>query len=220
MTDAMTYSITLEDLTAANPCHSRLDAVTAAIKAWPATAEDAFAAGLDVGDVLWIGFRVAIERRDAGLRRRLLHAVADIAEQALPIFEKHAPNDARPREAIEVVRQIADGGGTAADAAARAADASRAAAYAAADAVYTAASSAASSAAYAADAAAYAAAYAAARAAAYAARAATAAVAADAAAYAASRAARAAAAAYAEQKRIVIAWLSDTPPARAKKEGL
>jgi len=205
MTDAMPYSITMEDLTAANPCHSRLDAVTAAIKAWPATAEDAFAAGLDVGDVLWIGFRVAIERRDAGLRRRLLHAVADIAEQALPIFEKHAPNDARPREAIEVVRQIADGGGTAADAAARAADAARAAAEAAYAAAYAAAR-----AADAARAAAYAAS--AADAAAYAA------VAADAAAYATSRAARAAAAAYAEQKRIVIAWLSDTPPARAKKD--
>ena len=209
MTDAMPYSITMEDLRAANPCHSRLDAVTAAIKAWPATAEDAFAAGLDVGDVLWIGFRVAIERRDAGLRRRLLHAVADIAEQALPIFEKHAPNDARPREAIEVVRQIADGGGTAADAAARAAYASRAAAEAARAAAYAAAyaASAAAAAAYAASAA---------DAAAYAA---SAAAAADTAAYAASRAA-AHAAAKAEQKRIVIAWLSDTPPARAKKEGL
>ena len=207
----MTYSITLEDLRAANPCQSRLDAVTAAIKAWPATADDAFAAGLDVSDVLWIGFRVARERRDAGLRRRLLHAVADIAEQALPIFEKHAPNDARPREAIDAVRQVADGGADAADAAARAACA---ASRAAAAAVYTAASSAAYAASAAAEAA-YAA-YAA-----DAADAASAASAADAAAYAASRAAaHAAAAAYAEQKRIVIAWLSDTPPARAKKEGL
>lgn len=204
MTDAMTYSITLEDLRAANPCHSRLDAVTAAIKAWPATAEDAFAAGLDVGDVLWVGFRVAHKRQDAGLRRRLLHAVADIAEQALPIFEKHAPNDARPREAIDAVRQVADGGAAAADAAYGAACA---ASRATADAVYTAAYSAA----YAASAAAEAA-YAA-----YAADAASAASAADAAAYAASRAA-ADAAAKAEQKRIVSAWLSDTPPARAKKD--
>ena len=176
----MPYSITLEDLRAANPCHSRLDAVTAAIKAWPATADDAFAAGLDVSDVLWIGFRVARERRDAGLHRRLLHAVADIVEQALPIFEKHAPNDARPRQAIDAVRRVADGGGSAA---ARAADAAAEAA----------------------------------RAAAYAATA-TAASAADAAAYAASRAT--ATAAKAEQKRIIIAWLSDTPPARAKQEGL
>ena len=215
----MPYTITRADLEKSGACSNRREAAIAAIKTWPATAEDAFAAGLDVGDVLWIGFRVAIERRDAGLRRRLLHAVADIAEQALPIFEKHAPNDARPREAIEVVRQIADGGGTAASAA-DAADAARAAAYAAAAAVYTAAvytaaSSAASSAAYAADAAAYAAAYAP-RAATYAARAATAAYAA---AYAAADAA-AHAAAKAEQKRIIIAWLSDTPPARAKKEGL
>ncbi|MFZ1679547.1 MAG: putative immunity protein [Rhizobiaceae bacterium] len=201
MTDAMPYSITMEDLKAANPCQDRLAAATAAIKTWPATAEDAFAAGLDVGDVLWIGFRVARERRDAGLRRRLLHAVADIAEQALPIFEKHAPNDARPREAIDAVRQLADGTDTSA-CAARAADG---AARTAADAVYTAAN-----------------------AAAYAAYAATATAAdADAAAYAASRAAayaasRAAAhaAAKAEQKRIISAWLSDTPPARAKKEGL
>ena len=195
----MPYAITLEDLIAANPCHSRLAAATAAIKTWPATAEDAFAAGLDVGDVLWIGFRVARERRDAGLRRRLLHAVADIAEQVLPIFEQHAADDARPREAIEVVRQIADGAAADADYASRAAyaayaahAAARAAANAAAEAAYAAscAANAAAEAAYAADAAAYAA---------------------DAAADAAAKA---------EQKRIIIAWLSYTPPARAKKDGL
>ena len=181
----MPYAITLEDLRAANPCHSRLDAVTTAIKAWPATAEDAFAAGLSVSDVLWIGFHVARERRDVGLHRRLLHAVADIAEQVLPIFEQHAADDARPREAIEVVRQIADGAAADADYASRAAYAAYAAHAAA-----RAAANAAAEAAYAADAAAYAA---------------------DAAADAAAKA---------EQKRIIIAWLSDTPPARAKKEGL
>ena len=207
----MPYSITMEDLRAANPCQDRLDAVTTAIKAWPATAEDAFAAGLSVSDVLWIGFRVARERRDAGLHRRLLHAVADIAEQVLPIFEKHAPNDARPRKAIDIARRVADGGVVTADD-----SAAKAAAYAAADAAKAAADAAkaaADAAAYAADAA-KAAADAAAYAAAYASYAAARAAYAG---YAAARGA-ASAAAKAEQKRIVSAWLSDTPPARAKQD--
>ena len=219
MTDAMPYSITLGDLRAANPCHSRLDAATAAIKAWPATADDAFAAGVTVDDVLWIALAVASKRGDAELLRRLRHCMADIAAEALPIYEKHAPGDMRVRDCITAIRKFAQGEigrddmAAASAAAWDAAYAAAAAVYTAA--VYTAASSAASSAAYAADAAAYAAAYAP-RAATYAARAATAAYAA---AYAAADAA-AHAAAKAEQKRIIIAWLSDTPPARAKKEGL
>jgi len=63
----------------------------------------------------------------------------DMAEDVLPIFEKHCPNDVRPRECIEVARRFAEGEATdkeraaawdAAGAAARAA--ARAAAWAAA----------------------------------------------------------------------------------------
>ncbi len=35
---------------------------------------------------------------------------ADCAERALPVFEKHAPDDARPRDAIAGIRAFAQGG--------------------------------------------------------------------------------------------------------------
>lgn len=131
------YSITLDDLTNASPCSGRLQAVTAAIKTWPATADDAFAASLRVSDVLWIGFVMARRRHDGELRRRLLHALADIAETALPVFDAARHGDDRPRKAINSVRLLAEGKITA-RAAADAADAAYAA-RAAADAAYAAA---------------------------------------------------------------------------------
>ena len=36
----------------------------------------------------------------------------DMAEDVLPIFEKHCPNDVRPRECIEVARRFAEGEAT------------------------------------------------------------------------------------------------------------
>ena len=226
MTDAMPYSITLGDLRAANPCHSRLDAATAAIKAWPATADDAFAAGVTVDDVLWIALAVASKRGDAELLRRLRHCMADIAAEALPIYEKHAPGDMRVRDCITAIRKFAQGeigrdDMAAASAAARSAAsaaawaAARAAASAAAsDAAWAAASAAARAAAWdAARNAASDAAWYAARAAAWdAARNAAWAAASDAAWYAASAAARA------TQKAIICRWLSDTPPVQAEEE--
>lgn len=42
--------------------------------------------------------------------RRLGHWAAVCAERVLPLFEKMAPNDARPREAIAGIRAYAEGG--------------------------------------------------------------------------------------------------------------
>ena len=42
--------------------------------------------------------------------RILGHWAADCAERALPIFERHAPADSRPRAAIEGIREFAAGG--------------------------------------------------------------------------------------------------------------
>ena len=55
----------------------------------------------------------------------------DCAERVLPIFEKHVPNDSRPRKAIEAARKYA-GGEISAEELAAACDAARAAARAAA----------------------------------------------------------------------------------------
>ncbi len=145
-----------------------------------------------VADMLW-----TLRATDQDSKRIASQLAIEFAEQALPIFEKRRPNDARPRNAIQAARDYLDGKisleelrtcrSHAADADAYADAAAYAAAYAA-DAAY-----AAYAAAYAADAAAYAAD------AAYAAYAAAADAAADAAAYAAA-AADAAADAYAREK--------------------
>ena len=131
----MPYTITRADLEKSGACSDRYEAAINAIKTWPATADDAFAAGLAVDDVLWIAFAVARERGDAELIRRLRHCVADIAAEALPIYEKHAPGDMRVRDCITAIRKFAQGEiGRDDMAAARyaASDAARAAAWAAA----------------------------------------------------------------------------------------
>jgi len=95
-------------------------------------------------------------------RKMLIWLACDMAERALPKFERRFPDDKRPRAAIELARKRASGGRvTKTQLRTYAAHAAAYAAYAAAYA--DAADAAAADAAYAADAAAYAAAYAAER---------------------------------------------------------
>ena len=198
----MPYTITEADLKASGACSKQRDKALASIKAWPATADDAFAAGMSVDDVLWIAFTVAHKRKDDELRRRLRHCLADIAERVLPIYERHAPGDARVRDCIAAVRRFAQGEiGREELAAARAA---------ASDAAWG-ARAAASDAAWGARAAASDAAWAAASDAARGARAA-----ARGAAWAAARAAASDAEVEA-QKAIICRWLSGAPPIAARK---
>jgi hypothetical protein len=91
---------------------------------------------VSVEDRLWVAIQ-ALNKKD----RRLF--ACDCAEHVLPIYEKHYPDDSRPREAIEVARRFARGkatqkelrvAGAAAWAAADAADAAAEAAAWAADA--------------------------------------------------------------------------------------
>lgn len=105
----MPYTITEDDLKKSGACDDKRKAALAAIKTWPATAKDAFAAGIGVDDVLWIAFVVAYKRNDAELRRRLCHCIADIANEVLPIYEKHAPGDMRVRDCIAAIRKFAQG---------------------------------------------------------------------------------------------------------------
>ena len=149
----MPYTLTRDDLEKSGACPDRREAALAEIKVWPATADDAFAAGLAVDDVLWIACAVARKRGDAELLRRLRHCMADIAAEALPIYEKHAPGDMRVRDCIAAARKFAQGeigladlaaARSAARSAARFSDAANAAARAAAwDAAWDAASAAA-----------------------------------------------------------------------------
>jgi hypothetical protein len=168
--------------------------------------------------MLWLLAKMA-DKKGWPKKPVVFHAIADCAETALPFFEKKYCDDKRPREAIQIVRNYADGKINLeelkkyrAAAAAYAYDAAAYAAYAADDAAAAAAYAAADAAA---DADAYAAAYAAAAAAAAAdadAAAADAAYAAHAAAdadadaayaaAAAAYAAHAAAAAYARKKAL------------------
>ena len=107
--------------------------------------------GLD--DALWCLRALPKEHRS-----KIRHLAADYAERALPIFEKTYPDDKRPREAIQGVRDYVEGKITLDEL-----KVFRRAAYAADAATYAAdAAAAAYAATYAADAAAYAAAYAAA----------------------------------------------------------
>ncbi len=218
----MPYTITRADLEKSGACSNRREAAIAAIKTWPATADDAFAAGVTVDDVLWIALAVASKRGDAELLRRLRHCMADIAAEALPIYEKHAPGDMRVRDCIAAARKFAQGEIGLADMAAARYAASAAARAAASDAAWDAAwDDARAAASAAARAAARAAASAAAWAAAWdAAWDAARAAASDAASAAASDAAWAAAwdDARAAQKAIICRWLSDTPPVPAKEE--
>ena len=105
----MPYAISRDDLEKSGACSNRRKAALAAIKVWPATADDAFAAGVPVDDVLWIAFAVARKRGDAELIRRLRHCMADIATEALPIYEKHTPGDMRVRDCITAIRKFAQG---------------------------------------------------------------------------------------------------------------
>ena len=50
-----------------------------------------------------------IRKLDAWTERTARLFVADCAEIALPIYERHYPNDDRPRKAIEAARKYADG---------------------------------------------------------------------------------------------------------------
>ena len=102
----MTYTITQADLKAAKPCPGRHKEILRLIKIWPASAEDAFAAGASVDDVLWIAGRMA--ENDAELKRRLRHAAADIAERVLPIFQDRFPSDMRVRDCIRAIRLYAE----------------------------------------------------------------------------------------------------------------
>mgnify|MGYP001571601348 FL=1 len=52
-------------------------------------------------------------RRVMNWNERTMRLLAcDFAEHVLPIFEKHHPDDTRPRKAIAVARRYADGGAT------------------------------------------------------------------------------------------------------------
>jgi len=57
----------------------------------------------------WLIWLLAAMDYDARVMR---HIACDCAEDVLPIYERHYPNDRRPREAIAVARRYADGEAT------------------------------------------------------------------------------------------------------------
>lgn len=68
---------------------------------------NALAQGATTDEIIWVIRDFAQD--DADMRRRLYHWAADCAVRVLPVFEAGRPDDARLKNALIVVRQIADG---------------------------------------------------------------------------------------------------------------
>jgi hypothetical protein len=149
----MALCLTIAELDKLRPCRLEGPRVRALLRklnndaAHCFTAAEAQAAGCTLDDLVWAASAVA--RTDPEVERRLRHWIADCAARVLHIYERHYPNDSRPRDAIKAARHFADGK---ISAAARAAawDAAWAAAWAARDAARAAAWDAARAAAWAA----------------------------------------------------------------------
>jgi chemotaxis protein histidine kinase CheA len=110
--------------------------------------------------MIWILVRLQQLKQGSKEHRKLVGCLADIAAEALPIFEKRYPNDKRARDCIETLRRYSKSEATIEDVqearrgAYAAAYAAYAAAYTASDAAYAAADASAASYAAASDAAA------------------------------------------------------------------
>jgi hypothetical protein len=111
--------------------------------------------------MIWILVRLQQPKQGSKEHRKLVGCLADIAAEALPIFEKRYPNDKRARDCIETLRRYSKSEATieGVQEARRGAYAASYTAYAAAYTAYAAASAAASAASAAADSSAYAASY-------------------------------------------------------------
>jgi hypothetical protein len=129
----MSITTTLADIRAADPCSDGFAKIRDHLGVSPADAKEnhePFPVALlletnDLGDTLWVLDNVI------GNKRLCRLFAADCAESVLPIFERHRPDDDRPRHAISVGRDpnSTDAARGAAEAAARAAgDAAEAAA--------------------------------------------------------------------------------------------
>jgi hypothetical protein len=130
----MSITTTLADIRAADPCSNGFAKIRDHLGVSPADAKEnhePFPVALlletnDLGDALWVLDNVI------GNKRLCRLFAADCAESVLPIFERHRPDDDRPRHAISVGRDpnSTDAARAAAGDAARAAagDAARAAA--------------------------------------------------------------------------------------------
>ena len=133
----MSITTTLADIRAADPCSDGFAKIRDHLGVSPADAKEnhePFPVALlletnDLGDALWVLDNVI------GNKRLCRLFAADCAESVLPIFERHRPDDDRPRHAISVGRDpnSTDAARAAAGDAARAAagDAARAASCAA-----------------------------------------------------------------------------------------
>jgi hypothetical protein len=125
----MSITTTLADIRAADPCSDGFAKIRDHLGVSPADAKEhrePFPVALlletnDLGDTLWVLDNVI------GNKRLCRLFAADCAESVLPIFERHRPDDDRPRHAISVGRDpnSTDAARAAAWAAAR--DAARAA---------------------------------------------------------------------------------------------
>ena len=126
----MSITTTLADIRAADPCSDGFAKIRDHLGVSPADAKEhrePFPVALlletnDLGDTLWVLDNVI------GNKRLCRLFAADCAESVLPIFERHRPDDDRPRHAISVGRDpnSTDAARGAAEAAARAAgDAAR-----------------------------------------------------------------------------------------------
>jgi hypothetical protein len=125
----MSITTTLADIRAADPCSDGFAKIRDHLGVSPADAKEnhePFPVALlletnDLGDTLWVLDNVI------GNKRLCRLFAADCAESVLPIFERHRPDDDRPRHAISVGRDpnstaaAEAAAGDAAEAAARAA---------------------------------------------------------------------------------------------------
>jgi hypothetical protein len=102
----MSITTTLADIRAADPCSDGFAKIRDHLGVSPADAKEnhePFPVALlletnDLGDALWVLDNVI------GNKRLCRLFAADCAESVLPIFERHRPDDDRPRHAISVGR--------------------------------------------------------------------------------------------------------------------
>jgi hypothetical protein len=102
----MSITTTLADIRAADPCSNGFAKIRDHLGVSPADAKEnhePFPVALlletnDLGDALWVLDNVI------GNKRLCRLFAADCAESVLPIFERHRPDDDRPRHAISVGR--------------------------------------------------------------------------------------------------------------------
>jgi hypothetical protein len=102
----MSITTTLADIRAADPCSDGFAKIRDHLGVSPADAKEnhePFPVALlletnDLGDTLWVLDNVI------GNKRLCRLFAADCAESVLPIFERHRPDDDRPRHAISVGR--------------------------------------------------------------------------------------------------------------------